>query len=183
MHERTWGWISLHEEQPRNELNAANPFLGGMATSSPLGDLGDDRDGAWGLHPGGGVRNQSLHEFCDRAEFTRSRLALLVDVAEALPKWSGATANSVGEMLSELSVLHSEFHSLRGSPHAWQNIYAGDAMLMARATRALHELLELQQGIHAKKTQPSSAEVFPKAAAGQRNYLDFSRFWYRRNRQ
>jgi len=142
---RTLKWINLQEDQPGEQLNAVDPFLGGMATSSPYGENKDPEVYAWQANL---LRNScpvSLLEFRRRSDFTRERLKYLLSHTAQLLQTPAAKGNNLRILATELSSTFSEFCALRGCSLAWQDVETGDAELMSRAATALLEL-----GIHKK---------------------------------
>jgi len=137
LHNWALRWIYLHEEHVREQLNAVNPFLGGIAASSPFGDFGEGEIESCGTHSRGRIPAESLLAFRDRAEFIRCRLTMLLKTIEVYSRLPATQSHDVLNVLPELCVLYSHFRSLRNSPPAWQSIHTEDTQLLSRAETAL----------------------------------------------
>jgi hypothetical protein len=137
---RALKWINLHEDQPGEQLNAVDPFLGGMAASSPSGGNEDPEAYAWQADALRSSCPVSLLEFRRRCDFTRERLKYLLSHTARLLQTPAAKGNNLRILATELSSAFSEFCALRGCLLAWQDVETGDTELMSRAANALLEL-------------------------------------------
>jgi len=137
---RALKWINLHEDQLGEQLNAVDPFLGGMAASSPSGGNEDPEVYAWQANALRSSCPVSLLEFRRRSDFTRERLKYLLSRTAQLLQTPAAKGNNLRILATELSSTFSEFCALRGCSLAWQDVQAEDAELVSRTANALHQL-------------------------------------------
>jgi hypothetical protein len=137
---RALKWINLHEDQLGEQLNAVDPFLGGMAASSPSGGNEDPEVYAWQANAFRRSSPVSLLEFRRRSDFTRERLKYLLSHTAPLLQAPATKGNNLRILGTELASTFSAFCALRGCSLAWQDVETGDAELMSRAATALLEL-------------------------------------------
>jgi hypothetical protein len=140
LHNRVLKWIDLHEDQARETLNAVDPFLGGMAASSPSGRNEDPEAHAWQTNVLRDSCPISLLEFRRRSDFARDRLKYLLSNTAQLLQTPAAKGNNLRILGTALASTFSEFCALRGCSLAWQDVQTGDAELMSRAANALLEI-------------------------------------------
>lgn len=145
MHNRALKWIDLHEDHTREQLNAVDPFLGGMAASSPSGANEDPEVYAWQANALGSACPVSLLEFRRKCDFTRERLNNLLSDTARLLQAPAAKGNDLRILATALASAFSEFCALRGSSLAWQDVQAEDAELVSRTANALHQLGQHQK--------------------------------------
>ena len=143
MHNWALRWIDLHEDHVGERLNAVDPFLGGLAASSPYGENEDPEVYAWQANALRSSCPVSLLEFRRRCDFTRERLKYLLSNTAQLLQTPAAKGNNLRILATALASTFSEFCALRGCSLAWQDVQTGDSELMSRAANALLEL-----GIH-----------------------------------
>jgi len=140
MHNRALRWIDLHEDHTREQLNAVDPFLGGIAASSPLGEHEDSEAYAWQTNVLQSSCPMSLLEFRRRCDFTRERLKQLLNNTARLLQTPAEKGNDLRILATALASAFSEFCALRGCSLAWQDVQAEDAELVSRTANALHQL-------------------------------------------
>lgn len=148
LHNRALRWIDLHEDHTREQLNAVDPFLSGMAASSPLGEHEDSEVYAWQTNALRSSCPVSLLEFRRRCDFTRVRLKYLLSHTAQLLQTPAAKGNDLRILATALASAFSELCALRGCSLAWQDVQAEDAELVSRAANALHQL-----GLHQEASE------------------------------